>query len=117
MPVAAPTPYRLGSAQKHTAPVRYTDLVSGVLALSSCLVARCRHETETTLVPTYSFRKGVPTGVGSNLGFDTSPLGVWLIRRSTPLCLIAFPTRKYFRTYSPSAGVSGCLQTLQWINR
>src|SRR5262245_9477801 len=88
-----------------------------VVIVSSCLVARCRHETETTFVPGYSFRKCVPTGVGSNLGFDASPLGAWLIRRSTPLCLIAFPTRKYFRACSPSAGVSGCLQPLHWINR
>src|SRR5262245_47657520 len=85
--------------------------------VSSCLVGRCRHETERTLVPGYSFRKCVPTGVGSNLCFDASPLGGWLIRRSTPLCLFVFSTRKYFRAYSPSAGVSDCLQTLQWINR
>ena len=50
---------------------------SGVI--SSCLVAHCRHETERTLVPGYSFRKCVPTGVGSNLGFDASPLGAWLV--------------------------------------
>src|SRR5262245_62078233 len=65
------------------------------MTVSSCLVARCRHETERTLVPGYSFRKCVPTGVGSNLAFDASPLGAWLIRRSTPLCLFAFSTRKF----------------------
>src|SRR6516225_5463875 len=27
------------------------------------------------------------------------------------------PTRKYFKTYAPSVGASGCLQTKQWISR
>src|SRR5215471_21675866 len=90
MPVTTPAPYRLGSATR-TSSTRFAILSwyligsrsSGVI--SSCLVAHCRHETERTLVPGYSFRKCVPTGVGSNLGFDASPLGAWLVRRSTLL--------------------------------
>jgi len=78
-----------------------------------------RHSSEALIALSLQLRLGTGPAVatqtarllGTNRGFDTRlPGGSY---EGQCRCAFLLSTRKYFRTYSPSVGANGSLQTLQ----